>query len=215
MQTVTGIAPLKFHSSAKKCENIDNVLVMKWRHRIHATFTILAIIQWLLKQNKSPIEEILSTLFVSMHLDASVLVHEVGNKAPEIVQLFNALFHCDKAFPGAKGTTRIQFKDIIKQLTLYAMVVTSVAVPLGIVPSLHWLTPCKASLVGYVLIPKCDGWLKSISDNPTILIIKQIIICINIDMWAMTTASAVFSVGVLNLMCASSIQQCTQRFDKL
>lgn len=209
--SAAGIASITFHSFDKRCCTVDDARNVKWRHIMHVAFMILSTLQWIVKSNKSPMEEIVAIVFVSMHFTAFILIHEERNKKHEIVQFCSALFHFDKTYPRVTTAEGKHFRTRINMVMIYSMMISSVALPIGFGPGVHWLNPCQASLVGYWLIPECNLLLQFNLSNLLVTLIKSVVIFMNVGMWSMTIGSAVFTVGALATLCVSSIQQFTQR----
>lgn len=203
-----GIIPIKFHSISRRTElTFKQSAKIRINIRFHTVLVIIVIIQALLKNNKFSLQGVQVWVGVMIQFFAHVFVHEQVKKGQDITNFCNALFQFDEIY----GTmqlmeNRVPFRIWLIMIMGYSIVISTIAIPLGFVYGLHWMNPCKASLVGYWLLPECYGRMSTFS-------IKLAMMLLNHWMVSMSIHSAGFLVSVLTTMSVGSIQQFIQRLD--
>lgn len=145
-----------------------------------------------------------------------LLLHQENKKAPELVQLANALFLLENIYPGlVEPYEKIQLKIKVKTITLNCMLVTTDALPIAFVHGLHWINPCLPTLV----IPECYKPNQVVVNLQYLKVfkfsIKGIVIFLNHWMWSLAVQATVACVGILNLMCITTVHQFIHCFESI
>lgn len=213
----TGILPIKFHPASRKIELLlkrSTKSKMYWSNRFHAILVITLIIQAFVQSQKLSLEGVHVWLGVLIHIFSHVFVHEHVKKIEEIALFCNAIFQFDDIYGGTSvKQKRATFRIKLIMMLVYCIVISTFAIPLGFVYGLHWFSPCRASLIGYWLIPECFGMERIFSAYfpKSILSIKLIIMLLNHWMVSISIYSSAFSLCVLTTMGIGSMQQYIQR----
>lgn len=129
----------------------------------------------------------LHVLFVSLRLKAST-----------VCQYVNGIFHLADTFKQSNSKRKLPLVIFIDVAYAYMTCYVYTVFPFCFVYGLHWLQPCKSSLMGYWLLPECSS--SSLCESPNSFV-KLVIFLINHWMWSMGFhAGALGLCGVL-IMC--------------
>lgn len=202
-----GILHIQFNRKSRKTElTINPRDKTNWINRLHAIFVIVVICQAVVKNSEFSLQGVHVWVGVLVQIFTHVLVCEQEKKGQEIAHFCSALFQFEDMYPTTPAKQhRVPLPMKLITVMVNCIMGSTFIVPFGFVYCLHWINPCRASLVGYWFLPECH-------ERKSILPVKLVIMLLNHWMISVSFNSAAFTVCVLTTMSISSIQQFIQRF---
>lgn len=179
---------------------------------------VIYTLQCILKTKGTQMESVMSWAFFLLLLLCLIYLHELGRKSVEIQHLLNFLFQLDHILPELYSPKRLSFAIKMNIAFIQCDVMTAIVFPIIVVYGFHWGNPCKASLVGYWLLPKCNSHLElSRFSYPRVLnyAIKLFIFLTNHLIWAISFHTGAFGVCTIQTFCIRTIHQFIVRWEFL
>lgn len=209
-----GILKIRFDPASRHITLINvstPPLLVRWRHYLLAILATIYILQCIQKNNVINEESVLAWIFLIMFLGTTTYTFEVRRKAVEIRDCVEALFQMDSILPESPGVRSPRLLKIYL-IFLYIVSLSAPAFPLGIVYGLHWGNPCRSTLVGYFLIPRCSSDIEATWTDFVVQICVQVV---NHWIWSFVCIGTAFGSCLLNLLVVVAIQQLILRYEKL
>lgn len=172
------------------------------------------ILQLLLKREGTPTEDAISGLLLSILLITWAHIHELRNKPAEIEYLLNTVFHLNSTLPETNGQGHTSLGIKVNVIFGYSALATGFLMPVGIVYGLHLVNPCKSTLVGYWLIPKCNGqlWAPHLARDAINVAVNFFLLFVNHWMWTLATFAGSFVAAIFLTFSVRAIHQFISRF---
>lgn len=179
----------------------------KWRYYLFTTLSTSLTFQCVQKTDLTSIESVLAWILLVVLYTAATYTFEVRRKAIEIRDCVNALFQLDSILPGKYGErTSLSIKIYI--VFVYIVNLSTVVLPLAFAHGFHWMNPCRLTLSGYFLIPRCHSHGEA---TITGFIIQFCVITLNHWMWSFVFHGTMYGACIMPILAVISIQQFIQR----
>lgn len=171
--------------------------------------------QFIQRKSGSPMETVTAWNCLMLLVASQSYIHQLRIKSSEIAVLFNSIFQLDSTYPNTCKARRDSNPVQIKAMVAFAyiLVLTAVLYPIGCVYGLHWINPCKTTLVGYWLIRKCYSGIeaKTFADSVVDLVSKFVVLLANHWVWSFSFHASCFGTGAIHGLAVASLQQIIQR----
>lgn len=193
--------------------NSNSKSFVDWRYLLSAVLTGLYAIQCLLKKSSSgnPMESVLIWFSLATLVACQLYLHQLRKKHLELAFLFNSLFRIN--LPLENNDSKQKCSGFKANVALaYTLLLTGVVLPTGFVHTLHWKNPCKTTLAGYWLIPRCySSKLAEASENEFADFAWQLGVILVIHwLWMFLYHASIFGTASQALLVAA-FQQILQR----
>lgn len=133
-----------------------------------------------------------------------VLLQSLRIKATEVCQYINGIFQLANTF--RPMNLKSKYPLIIRINVVYAYVTCYfyTTFPMCTVYGLHWMQPCKSSLIGYWILPECsDNYLGNWSGAYNVL--KILVFLLNHYMWSIGCHAGALSLCGILIMCTVTL----------
>lgn len=141
---------------------------------------------------------------VGVHMQA------LSNKSAEIILYVNGLLRFIKKFPRARCQKRITLIEGLNMFLASGMYLSGIIGTAGLVYALHWNNPCKASLLGYWLLPECSGL--DVESTLIANLTKIFVLLGNHFIMCFGSLAITFVVGVLQCLGTMILVDCPKIF---
>lgn len=178
-------------------------------------FSVAFIFQHLFKRETTPSENTISGILLGILLVTWAHSYELRSKPAEIECLLNALFQLHSTLPGKNAGGHVPLGIKMNVAFIRSALVSGFLLPVGVVYGLHCGYPCKGTLVGSWLIPKCSGcfWASHFAFDAINLVIKWVIFLINQWMWTLLTYAGCFMSAIFLILGVQAVHQLISRLD--
>lgn len=202
--------PLKWNRSTRNLtENFDTdrLVVVRKCHVLYM-FTIYFLVQlvsWLIGHRSAAIlDKIQIGIAFVAFTTSSANACTVFEKIPEIILCTNGHFQFLETRKNKRYDSHMEV-SLIRKLNLFlacGVCFGSIFFPFAQVYVLHWFNPCLPSLVGYWIVPECQGSAKSGWDMPAkiaVLIFNHAILHVSCQ-WIAYVIAVFLCLGIINLV---------------
>lgn len=184
------------------------VSISKWRYVLSVVLSIIYILQLVFEGDNSQPESVLAWVLLIMIVAGHTYVIDIRRKASEIRDCINALHQLNFILPDKSEKQPLLLLKLYVAF-VYTTVVTALILPAMIVHGLHWINPCKPTLVGYWIIPSCQP---KVVDSSVDILVQACVILMNHWLWSFIVHATVFGASSIHILAVISIQQFIQRF---
>lgn len=207
----TGNNKIKFNLKSRNvtiCE-ISPLSISFWRYYLSAVLVTTYVSQCILKKNEDVGETVVAWVLLIVLLVSQTYAIELGRKLSKIRDCINGVFQLDNILPITPGRYRKTMENLYVSFG-YSLVFGGCIVPFGFVHALHWQNPCKATLAGYWLIPKCYSTPNA--DHITAdFVVRLLVFLVNHWMYSFAINAAMFCISVMHTFTVFAIQEFIQR----
>lgn len=205
-----GSSPLKIiHSDGKSY--IQTKPELRWYFFIFLVALIL--IQYLQKEVISSMESVQFWLSISCHFCCTCQIFIMEAKSGEIKLYVNSLykFHYTHQAFMAKRPPVLQARVGI--LLAKCLTISILILPVFFVYGLHWVKPCKVSLVGYWVLRECQATDGRATNLPgwSLNCVKLAVFFLNHWMWVFGLHGSTFGVTVISTLAIVCLRDFIER----
>lgn len=163
----------------------------------------------------TPLETVLALNCLMLLLLCQAYIHQLRKKSRDIGVLINVLFQLDNTYGNPCESRNKNNSTKIKGILAFAHTITLTAIlfPIGVVHGMHWINPCKTTLVGYWLIRKCYSGTEAATFTDTLVDFgsKFGVIMVNHWLWSFSFHASCFASGAIHALAVTAFQQIIQR----
>lgn len=185
------------------------------RYCIYLSFVILVITQYFLIDSVSTIDTLLFWFAIIPLAAGLCYIYVNQTKATEIVLYINSIFQFHSIYGDGNQQESLSLQARMALLFVRLILPTPFVVPIVCVYFLHWMNPCKASLLGYWLLRECLENEKNEQPHSFTKIVdtilKIILFLLNHLMWAFGIHGIPFGMLVMNTISIICLQQLVDR----
>lgn len=187
--------------------------ISQWRHFLSLVLTMTHILQCLLAKSSTQIETVLVWLSLATLVLLQTSVVEIWKKPRELQDVINMFFQLHSIVPGKSKEGRTPFPIIVNLFVVHGMIASAILFPIGFAHILHWMNPCKPTLLGYWLIRKCytNTDAANIAES-AVDFLSQLVVTLTYHwLWAFTYHGSVFVVAIMQILVIISMRQLIER----
>lgn len=200
----------KFGQVSLDNQHSAHLILTKRRYLFAAILIAIYALQCICRSNGASVDigVVLAWVLLIMLMVSGCYVLEVRRKSIEIRDSINAIFQLDSILPDKSKKTGTSLAFKVNIAFGYAALLTVLLEPIVIVHGIHWVNPCKDTLVGYWLIPRCH----SDGENSCMgFLLRLCVMSSNHWMWSFVGHGAVFGLTIMQLLTVVAMQQFIQR----
>lgn len=187
--------------------------ISQWRLYLSVLLTLTYASQCCLAKSSTQIETVLVWVSLAILLLQEAGVFDIRNKHGEFRDFINIFFQLDSIVPGKPKEGRTPFVIMVNLAVIYAMILSAILFPIGFVHILHWMNPCKPTLLGYWVIRKCYTKTDAANIAETVVdFLSQFIVTLAYHwLWSFTYHGGLVIVTVMQILAMISMRQLIQR----
>lgn len=210
------ILPIQFDPASKSVHLVSAFGLQSFPRKLQCLiYTLLVILMGLqcyFKKGNSSMENAFDWISLAFMLTGLSYFLELQRKSSEIVLYINSLFQFDLEHPFAGRLRQMSLRTKGNIALVYGLIISCFIIPIGATYGLHWINPCKATLVGHWSLHECrhDDLVQKC--HAACFVTKVMIFLLNHWMWSISLFAACFIACNVHILSMIAIQQFLQRY---